>query len=706
MSKTAMILVAAALGALAAPARAQSTHVVPNGYAAAEGSTSNSIPWGRGAAASTRAQMLYDSANFTAGGITQPIVITRLRWRANATAATWAGGTYSAATVRMATAAVDALQPSATFAANLGPDVTTVHSGPVTVQAGAGGGIAMRGPWIVDVPLAPGFVYRPGLGNDLVIDVDIPPGTAPGMGLVQLDAQGPGCQASLVANTSAYPWPTGNVSLNHGLVMELTWAPAPGLFADFSASTTGGPSPLTVQFTDRSVSSDPNGVLVWIWDFDGDGLPDSNQQNPTWVYQGCGAFQVSLTVVDSIHSPDTLTRPGLIVTDTITADFTWSRVGASLQFTDRTVPPATAWAWDFDGDQVIDSTLQHPQASLLSCRQDVTLIATRHCRTSSATRAVVTAPLLATTVLTGGAGISHNNTVGTLFDVDVTAAEGISVCGVTIGTFASTAPFTCQVFATAGGYLGKESNAAAWRQVATGTGSRSGGTAGAPSLNEVALSAPFYLAPGRHGLAVFMNGGGTSYIAYTPQALGPFANADLTVIPDPANAPGVVRTTLFTAAGNVVRPGTWNGSLHYTRASLTGTPGYGQLGPGCAGPLGIPGNNALALPRLGQQVIVEVTNLPASSAFFILGFSRTASIFGPLPLDLAGFGAPGCFARVSSEGVVLLVGGNGSATWTLPIPNQVALLGQQFFTQALAFSPNTNALGAVTSDAAAAVVGN
>ena len=66
--------------------------------------------------------------------------------------------------------------------------------------------------------------------------------------------------------------------------------------ADFTADITGGPAPLTVQFTDLSTSTDP--IISWDWDFDNDGTIDSHDQNPSWVYNDVGVYTVSLTVSD------------------------------------------------------------------------------------------------------------------------------------------------------------------------------------------------------------------------------------------------------------------------------------------------------------------------------------------------------------------------------------------------------------------------
>ena len=61
----------------------------------------------------------------------------------------------------------------------------------------------------------------------------------------------------------------------------------------FSADIVNGLAPLEVNFTDETVGS----VATWSWDFDMDGTEDSNEQNPTYIFEG-GDFDVSLTVTN------------------------------------------------------------------------------------------------------------------------------------------------------------------------------------------------------------------------------------------------------------------------------------------------------------------------------------------------------------------------------------------------------------------------
>ncbi len=82
----------------------------------------------------------------------------------------------------------------------------------------------------------------------------------------------------------------------------------PGIEASFSADPLEGNAPLIVQFTDQS-SMNP---VEWEWDFENDGIIDSYEQNPTWVYDEPGVYSVTLNVSDSLGSTDSITKENYI----------------------------------------------------------------------------------------------------------------------------------------------------------------------------------------------------------------------------------------------------------------------------------------------------------------------------------------------------------------------------------------------------------
>ena len=488
------------------------------------------------------------------------------------------------------------------------------------------------------------------------------------------------------------------VNLNHGVVVEVTYVPASGLYAGFSANVTAGASPLAVNFTDTSYSSDVGGITSWAWDFDGDNVVDSTLQNPSFVYNNCGDFNVSLTVTDASHPASTLTRTAFIKVDEITASFTYSLLAPPnvYQFTDTTSPAATSWAWDFNGDNIVDSTAQNPVTSIPLCATaNVTLTATRACRTDSASQSLFVSPanLPTTFVSTNGGATGY----GVFFDLNVTNPQGVSICGLdhnmssAVGT-----PYTVNVWVTPTTYVGKDTVGAAWRQVGTG----SGVSAGTGIASTTPLASPVYLPLGTYGVAIYYTGASMRYEGTNtvPPTQNVFSNADLTL------TGGIVRTTLW--GGTLFTPRLWNGVIHYDTASIAGTAGYGFFASGCAGSLGVTNLLHSSRPQIGGTLTVNLNNLPLSAAVMITGFSNTTSIFGPLPLDVTPFGAPGCFGHVSTDATLFLFGAANAAAWNFGVPNDAGLIGLQMYNQALVLDPAWNALGGVLSDAAGLIIGN
>ncbi|MBI2304051.1 MAG: PKD domain-containing protein [Chloroflexi bacterium] len=78
--------------------------------------------------------------------------------------------------------------------------------------------------------------------------------------------------------------------------------------AEFTASPTSGPIPLTVQFTDTTTGS----VSSRLWSFGPPGAETSTAPNPTFTYTSNGVFTVSLTVTDTFGLSDKETKTNLI----------------------------------------------------------------------------------------------------------------------------------------------------------------------------------------------------------------------------------------------------------------------------------------------------------------------------------------------------------------------------------------------------------
>ena len=134
--------------------------------------------------------------------------------------------------------------------------------------------------------------------------------------------------------------------------------------AAFSASTTNGNAPLTVNFSDAS----SNSPTSWAWDF-GDGNT-STSQNPSHIYTAAGTYTVELTASNSVGS-DVETKTNYItVSDAppppppaapvaaFTANVTSGNAPLLVNFTDESSNNPTSWAWNFgDGNT---SSSQNP----------------------------------------------------------------------------------------------------------------------------------------------------------------------------------------------------------------------------------------------------------------------------------------------------------------------------------------------------------
>ena len=107
--------------------------------------------------------------------------------------------------------------------------------------------------------------------------------------------------------------PGGVFCLMTGLVSATVAIDAP--VANFTANTTSGTAPLTVQFTDISANA-----TSWAWDFNNDGTVDSTEQNPAYTYSKAGIYSVNLTVSNAGGSNSEVKTEYITVTSAATND--------------------------------------------------------------------------------------------------------------------------------------------------------------------------------------------------------------------------------------------------------------------------------------------------------------------------------------------------------------------------------------------------
>ena len=125
------------------------------------------------------------------------------------------------------------------------------------------------------------------------------------------------------------------------------------LIANFSANITEGFAPLSVQFNDSSENA--TGVS---WDFNGDGITDSEDRNPVYEFTIPGNYTVNLTAsnengTDSTSAEINVTEkpePVLPVAN-FTSNTTEGYAPLSVQFNDLS-ENADSVAWDFNGDGI------------------------------------------------------------------------------------------------------------------------------------------------------------------------------------------------------------------------------------------------------------------------------------------------------------------------------------------------------------------
>lgn len=679
-----------AAAALAATATAQLSVVIPAGMATAEGSSTNAFPWGRGGGGLLH-QCVYDSSHFTGQGITYPILVTGMKWRPNTNVALVASSYTSGCSVSLSTCPVDQAAITTTAANNRGADFAQVFNG--VVSWGPQAAVAGPTPFGISIPFAVPFYYDPANG-DLNVECDLPiqtfTGTAP-----QLDVHAASPLASRCFISVGYPLATtGTVNLNHGVVIEVEYIPAAGLHAAFNADATGGPTPLTVNFTDQTFTSAPGGLTSWAWDFDGDSVVDSTAQNPSFTYTACGSYTVSLTVTDGVHPPSTLTRTNYINTDRIIANFSTQVIGPyTVQFTDTSTMPATSWAWDLDGDSIIDSTAQNPVFFYANANStNVTLTTTRLCSPqSTVTKLVHPVQTLSTFPAVSNTGLSLHTVY---YDLDVLNPLGVNLTSIATLTGTTNTFFTIDMYLKQGTHVGSELNAAPWTKVGTASG-LSSIVFGAAAQGSFPM--PVHIPAGSYGVAL-------RHIGIAPRydsSANTFANADLSMT---LGAAASTTAAPFQAV-SVSTPRTWAGTLFYETNNIAGRAGYGWFGQGCPGTLGISSITNTTEPTIGGTLSTTVDNLEFGVALMVIGVSNTFSGPIPLPLDLAFLGASGCALRVSLDATESVAAAGATAPWSFGIPNVPALNGVQLYNQAAALT-SSNGFGFVTSHAYGWVVGN
>ena len=148
-------------------------------------------------------------------------------------------------------------------------------------------------------------------------------------------------------------------------------------------------TPAIIQFSDSSVSS-LSPIIQWEWSING--AVFSTLQNPAYLVNVSGNYDICLKVWDGLNNTDSICLTNYITGyESPTADFSPDNLGGcapqSVAFTDLSTlgdAPIDSWRWDF-GDGNIDSLQQQPSHLYNTVGNfDVTLVVTdsNHCDAS------------------------------------------------------------------------------------------------------------------------------------------------------------------------------------------------------------------------------------------------------------------------------------------------------------------------------------
>lgn len=145
------------------------------------------------------------------------------------------------------------------------------------------------------------------------------------------------------------------------------------LGADFAADITAGPAPLTVQFTDLSTGI----PILWSWDFNLDGTPDSAEQNPSWTYTAEGTYSVSLTVSDGSGMDTEIKFDYIVVGDVSTPEL--PTAGCTLaQNAPNPFNPSTTISFSLDAPAHAQLTVFNARGQKVTTLVDATLASGLH----------------------------------------------------------------------------------------------------------------------------------------------------------------------------------------------------------------------------------------------------------------------------------------------------------------------------------------
>jgi PKD repeat protein len=113
-------------------------------------------------------------------------------------------------------------------------------------------------------------------------------------------------------------------------------APAPSPpppIAGFTLTPSTGVAPLSVSFTDTSTGNPTS----WAWDFGNDGIIDSIVQNPTYIFNSPGTYDIKLTVSNAYGSNSAIHTAAVVVSAPVGATLDFETLASTITTTDLPV---------------------------------------------------------------------------------------------------------------------------------------------------------------------------------------------------------------------------------------------------------------------------------------------------------------------------------------------------------------------------------
>jgi hypothetical protein len=131
------------------------------------------------------------------------------------------------------------------------------------------------------------------------------------------------------------------------------------------------------------------------------------------------------------------------------------------------------------------------------------------------------------------------------------------------------------------------------------------------------------------------------------------------------------------------------------------------FGPGCrSSVLTEPQLNSAVRPVIGTAVPTWVTRVPPPGVVLLMLGLSDANYGGlPLPLELGGIGAPGCWLMVSPDVTMAGTTLGSGIPFVLQLPTTPGSLGTTIFQQAALLNPPANAFGVVLTNAMEQFIG-